>query len=67
MRCADKCTYVVWMCWQGYGEEHEVNGVLSMMSIDGDVVMDALRNARVPVRQMIEMLTSSRLAGQLVD
>ena len=65
MRCADLYTCVVWMCCQGHGEEHEVNGVLSMMSIDGDVVMDALRIARV--RQMIEMLTSSRLAGELVD
>src|ERR1700733_9583137 len=26
MRCADMCTYLVWMCWQGHGEEHEVNG-----------------------------------------
>ena len=61
----NKCTCVVWMCWQEHGEEHEVNGVLSMMSIDGDVVMEALRISRV--RQMIEMLTSSGLAGQLVD
>jgi hypothetical protein len=65
MRCADKCTCVVWMCCQGHGEEHEVNGRLSMMSIDGDVVMDALRIARV--RQMIEMMTSSRQGGRLVD
>jgi hypothetical protein len=36
-----------------------------MMSIDGDVVMDALRIDRV--RQMIEMLTSSRQGGRLVD
>ena len=61
----NKCTCVVWMCWQGRGEEHEVNGRVSMMSIDGDVLMEALRIARV--RQVIEMLTSSRLAGQLVD
>jgi hypothetical protein len=53
------------MCCQGHGEEHEVNGRVSMMSIDGVVVMEALRIARVG--QMIEMLTSSRLAGQLVD
>jgi hypothetical protein len=51
------CMYVVWMCCQEHGEEHEVNGVVSMMSIDGDVVMDALRNAME--RQMIEMMTSS--------